>query len=70
VVSGKVILEGEPLLEGATVTLLIPDRDEPFDLTEQEEALLLASIREADQGRTLQGSEILRDPGRSMGRRG
>jgi hypothetical protein len=65
VVSGRVVLDGEPLVEGATVTVLIPDRDEPFDLTEEEEELLLASIREADQGRTLEGSEMLRNLGRS-----
>ena len=63
VVSGKVVLEGEPLAEGATVTVLIPDNDEAFDLTAEEEALLLASIREADQGHTLEGFELLRDLG-------
>ena len=30
-------VEGEPLTEGATVTVLAPDDDETFDLTPEEE---------------------------------
>jgi hypothetical protein len=60
VVSGKVVVEGEPLLEGATVTVLAPD-DESFELTRDQEALLLASLQEAEQGRVVEGAAVLRD---------
>ncbi len=61
VVSGKVVVDGEPLAEGATVTVLAPDDDETFDLTPEEESLLLAAIREAEQGRVVEASAVLRD---------
>ena len=64
VVSGKVVVDGEPLAEGATVTVLAPDDDEAFDLTPEEESLLLASIRDAEQGRIVEASVVLRDLGR------
>jgi len=38
-VSGKVVVEGEPLAEGATVTVLAPD-ETSFALAPEEEALL------------------------------
>ena len=60
VVSGKVVVDGEPLAEGATVTVLAPDDDVTFDLTPEEESLLLASIREAEQGRVVEASAVLR----------
>jgi len=41
-----------------------PDDDETFDLTPQEESLLLASIREAEQGRVVEASVVLREIGR------
>jgi len=64
VVSGKVVVEGEPLAECATVTVLAPDDDQTFDLTPEEESLLLASIREAEQGRVVEASAVLREIGR------
>jgi len=64
VVSGKVVVEGEPLTEGASVTVLAPDDDETFDLTPEEESQLLASIREAEQGRVVEASVVLREIGR------
>ncbi len=64
VVLGKVVVDGEPLVEGATVTVLAADDDETFDLTPEEESLLLASIREAEQGRVVEASVVLRDLGR------
>jgi hypothetical protein len=60
VVSGKVVVEGEPLAEGATVTVLAPD-ESSFELDPEEEALLLASIEEAEQGRVVEGASLRRD---------
>ncbi len=58
VVAGKVELEGDPLPEGAVVTVLVPD-DDTFELTAEEEALLRASIREAEAGKVRPASEVL-----------
>jgi len=63
VVAGKVVVEGEPLAEGATVTVLAPDRDESFDLSPEDESLLLESIREAQRGHVVEGATLLRDLG-------
>lgn len=61
VVAGKVVVEGEPLAEGATVTVLAPDDDQAFDLSPAEESLLLQSIREAEQGLVVEAATVLRD---------
>lgn len=61
VVSGKVELEGDPLPEGCVVTVLAPDGEEFFELTEDEEALLLASIRQAEAGQLRSAADVLAD---------
>ena len=59
VVKGRVVLEGEPLPEGATV--IVGDGEEAFELTPDEEAELLESIAQANAGSTRPTSEALRD---------
>jgi hypothetical protein len=61
VIAGKVVVEGEPLAEGATVTVLAPDDDQFFDLSAEEESLLCESIREAEQGHVVEAAAVLRD---------
>jgi hypothetical protein len=61
VIAGKVVVEGEPLAEGATVTVLAPDNDQLFDLSAEQESLLLESIREAEQGHFVEAAAVLRD---------
>jgi hypothetical protein len=66
VVDGKIVVEGEPLEEGAVVTVLASDDEESFTLSaDQEEALRLA-IAEADRGEGVEGEAFLgqlaRDP--------
>jgi hypothetical protein len=61
VVSGKVVVEGEPLEEGATVTVLAPDSQEPFEIAEELDAALLDSIEEAERGATIAGAALLRE---------
>ncbi len=61
VVSGKVIIEGEPLEDGTTVTILARDSDETFELSPDDEAKLLASIAEAEQGETVSAISLVRD---------
>ena len=63
VVSGKIVLEGEPLEEGATVTVLAPENDESFELSPEEEARLLASLEEAASEQFILASDLLRDLG-------
>ncbi|OGI42875.1 MAG: hypothetical protein A2150_02895 [Candidatus Muproteobacteria bacterium RBG_16_64_11] len=60
VVSGKVVVEGEPLDEGAIVTVLAPEDSETFELSPEAEAALLVAIGEADRGEVVGGDEVLR----------
>jgi len=63
VISGKVVVEGEPLEEGSTVTVIAPENNETFELSPEEEERLLASLAEAASGQTISASELLRDLG-------
>jgi len=63
VISGKVVVEGEPLEEGSTVTVIAPENNETFELSPEEEECLLASLAEATSGQTISASELLRDLG-------
>ncbi len=60
VVAGKIVVEGEPLEEGSTVTVLAPEQDETFVLDAEAEAALLAAMAEADRGETIGGEQLLR----------
>ncbi|MGH9196184.1 MAG: hypothetical protein ACRD1T_10640, partial [Acidimicrobiia bacterium] len=59
VVGGKIIVEGDPLPEGAVVTILARGSDEPFVVPPELEAELLESIAEADRGETMSADELL-----------
>ena len=59
VVDGKVVVEGETLPEGSTVTLLLRDDDEGFKLTPEEEQELLESVAEIERGEFVSGEELL-----------
>jgi hypothetical protein len=59
VVAGKIVIEGEPLEEGSTVTVLAPERDETFVLDSQAEAAMLAAMAEADRGEAMAGEQLL-----------
>ena len=50
VIDGKVVVEGEPLVEGSTVTVFLPEPDEEIELTPEEESRLAQVVREADEG--------------------
>ena len=60
VVAGTIVVEGEPLPDGAIVTVLARDRDESFELDAAAEAELLLSIAEADRGELISAEEVLR----------
>lgn len=59
VVDGKVVVEGDPLPEGARVTVLTREADETFLLDSEAEAELLASIAEAERGERVPAAEVL-----------
>jgi hypothetical protein len=59
VVAGKVIVEDEPLPEGAIVTVVAPEESEVFELTPADEAALLDAIDQADRGKTVEAGDVL-----------
>ncbi len=61
VVQGKLELDGDSLEEGATVTVLVPEPDESFELTPDEEAALEASLKQAAQGQFVDTEALLRE---------
>jgi len=58
VVEGKVVLEGEPLAEGAVVTVVTRDDDDTFDVAPEEERALFAAIAQADRGQVVSWDEL------------
>lgn len=60
VVSGHIVVEGEPLPDGAVVTVLARDVDESFELDAKLEAELLLSRAEADRGELIPAEDVLR----------
>jgi hypothetical protein len=60
VVDGKVVVEGEVLAEGSTVSVLVREEGETFELTADEEAELLESIAKIDRGDFITGDELLK----------
>ena len=60
VVHGNVVVEGEPLQEGASVTVLVREADEEgFNVTPGEKAALLKSMAQARQGELIDAQEAL-----------
>ena len=60
VVGGHVIVEGKPLDEGSTVTVLISD-ERTFTLDEGEESALLQAIAEADRDDLIDGDDVIQN---------
>ncbi len=52
------MVEGEPLEEGSTVTILFPE-ERSFQLNDADEAALLAAIAEADRGEARSADDVL-----------
>ena len=59
VIDGKVVVDGETLAEGSTVTVLLRDDAETFELTSDEEAELLDSIAAIERGEFITGEHLL-----------
>lgn len=67
VVGGKIVIDGAPLEEGASVTVLSRDHEGGFTLSPEDEAEILLSIAEADRGETISSEELLAKLGRRRG---
>jgi hypothetical protein len=59
VVGGKIVVEGDPLPEGAVVTILTRDRHEPFLVPAELEAELQASLDELGRDETIPAHTLL-----------
>lgn len=59
VLDGKVVVEGEALAEGSTVTVLLPEDDEAFQLSPEDEEELLESIAQIERGEFVSGEQLL-----------
>jgi len=58
VVGGQIVVEGQPLQEGSTVTIVFPE-ERTFELGVADEALIIAAIAEADRGEALDADDVL-----------
>ena len=60
VVSGHIVIEGEPLPDGSVVAVLAREADKSFELDAIAEAELLLSLAEADRGELIPAEEVFR----------
>ena len=67
VIGGKVVVDGMPLDEGESVTVLARDGESGFTLSPEDESELLLSIAEADRGETISAEEVLAKLARRRG---
>lgn len=59
VVGGQIVVEGESLREGSTVTVLVSD-ESTFTLGAEEEAALLEAVSEADRGELVDADDVFK----------
>lgn len=59
VVNGKIVMDGVPLTEGATVTVLARGADERFVLTQAQEDELLAAVADIERGEFVSLEDLL-----------
>ena len=59
VVGGKLVVEGDPLQEGAVVTILAREADETFEVPPELEPELLESLAQAGRVETISAEEML-----------
>jgi hypothetical protein len=59
VIDGRVVVEGEPLAEGATVMVVAPEDEEAFELDAAAHGELVAALEEAERGQGVDGEIFL-----------
>jgi hypothetical protein len=62
VVGGKVVVEGDALIEGTKVVVLAQDEVEAFEVSPEQEEELVAAIAEADRGEFVSSKSASRRP--------
>ncbi len=63
VVDGHLDLPEGELQDGVTVTVLIPEPDGGFDLTDEQRKELVQALAEADRGEGTDGWQLLKELG-------
>ena len=58
VVGGKVVLEGESLIEGSVVTVIATEDDETFEVSPDEDRALQAAIAQAERGQVVSWEDL------------
>ena len=61
VVDGKVVVEGEQLPEGKAVGVFLVEDETPYELSPQEADEINKSIDDIDNGRCVDGDELLQE---------
>lgn len=59
VVDGRLDVPAGSLEEGATVTLLVPESEAGFHLSESDQARLCEAMAQADRGEVVDGWQLL-----------
>lgn len=59
VVDGRLDVPAGSLEEGATVTLLVPERERGFHLSESDHVKLREAMAQADRGEVVDGWQLL-----------
>jgi hypothetical protein len=59
VIDGQLALPEGTLEEGVTVTILVPERSEDFELSEEQQEELARALAEADRGEGIDGWQLL-----------
>jgi hypothetical protein len=62
VVGGKVVVEGVPLVEGAVVTVLSREADEPLTLSLEDEDELIEAMAEIARGEFVSAEDLFESP--------
>ena len=58
VIAGKVVIDGAPFEEGASVTVIAADA-ETFELGSEDEGAIRAAIAEANHGDVVDGADLI-----------
>jgi hypothetical protein len=59
--NGAIEVDNTTLPEGAKVTILIPEADETFEVSPEEEGTLLSAMDEARRGDSISASVLLQE---------
>ena len=61
VVDGRIVVEGEPLIDGSKVTVIAHEDEKTFELSSEQEAELLEAIAEIERGEGIDGYQFLEE---------